>query len=291
MLYAFDFDIDNDSFLMTDAAFNQELDTDLKLENPASKIINTKLRKDESELIEEIDYDDFVSNWFPETDAHVFISHSRQDKQKAIALANFLYKRCGIKSFIDSEVWGHLDDALLELNKEFNPIKGMENTYQYEECNKLAGSLNLTLSSALTKMIDSADSLFFINTANTTSLGEDGFKTSSPWIFTEILLSSILRKEPHAKRPEELILESAAYDKAIVSTEVMKSVRFKFPLGMRHMHKVNASMLEKLRERTNTVPCDIRFSTGRVESTVRFTDRDIFGNLDFIYKMAIGKMY
>lgn len=291
MLYALDFDINNNSFLITDSKYNQELDPKLKLENPVLKITNATTKKNGSELIGEVDYDDFIENWFPKTNAHVFISHSHQDKQKAVALANFLYKKFGIKSFIDSEVWGYLDDAMLELNKKFNPIEGKENTYQYEECNKLAGSLNLILSSALIKMIDSADSLFFINTANSVNDVNDGFKTSSPWIFTEILLSSMLEKKPHARRPE-LMLESASSDivfDSIVGTEVRKSVRFSFPLGMDHMHKVTSEMLEKIRDRAGSIPCQIKLENGHCDITPKFTNSDIFRNLDAIYNLAVRK--
>ncbi|EOO9511611.1 hypothetical protein FXK13_004507 [Escherichia coli] len=270
MLYALDFDIDNSSFLITNPEYNQELDPELKLDSPVLKIINTTTKENGNKLIDEVDYVDFVKNWFPKTNAHVFISHSHQDKQKAVALANFLYKKLGIKSFIDSEVWGYLDDAMLELNKKFNSIEGKNNTYVYEECNRLAGCLNLILSSALTKMIDSADSLFFINTVNSV---HDGFKTNSPWIFTEILLSSMLEKKAHVNRPKKLIMES--FNKGIVGTEVKKSVRFSFPLGMEHMHKITPIKLEKIRD--------------EAETKIYFTDDDIFKNLDVIYNVAVDR--
>ncbi|HAW1932987.1 TPA: hypothetical protein JLO06_004360 [Escherichia coli] len=278
MLYALNFDIDNSSFLITNPEYNQGLDPKLKLDSPVSKIINTTTKENDSKLTYEVDYIDFVNNWFPGVDAHVFISHSHQDKQKAVALANFLYKRLGIKSFIDSEVWGYLDEAMLKLNKRFNAVDGEKNTYVYEECNKLAGSLNLILSSALTKMIDSADSLFFINTANSVY---DGGKTKSPWIFTEILLSSMLRKKPHVDRPD-LKMESF---EGIVGTEVRKSVGsvgFSFLLDMKHMHKVTSEMLEKIRN-----DAESKIENGYL--TPNFTNNDIFKNLDAIYSVAAGK--
>ena len=267
MFYALDFDIDDSSFLITNPEYNQGLDPKLKLDSPVSKIINTTTKENDSKLTYEVDCIDFVNNWFPEVDAHVFISHSHQDKQKAVALANFLYKRLGIKSFIDSEVWGYLDEAMLKLNKRFNAVDGEKNTYVYEECNKLAGSLNLILSSALTRMIDSADSLFFINTANSVY---DGGKTKSPWIFTEILLSSMLRKKPHVGRLEHLNMESF---EGIVGTEVRKGVGFSFPLDMKHMHKVTSEMLEKIRN-------DAESKIENGDLTPNFTNNDIFKNLD-----------
>lgn len=291
MLYALDFDINNNSFLITNPKYNQELAPDLKLENPVLKIINTTTKENGSELINEVDYDDFIDNWFPETNAHIFISHSHQDKQKAVSLANFLYKEFGIKSFVDSEVWGYLDDAMLEMNKKFNLIEGKENTYQYDKCNKLAGSLNLILSSALTKMINSADSLFFINTINSVCNIEGGFKTNSPWIFTEILLSSMLEKKPHARRPQR-ILESASSDiffGKTVGTEIRKSVRFSFPLGMEHMHKVTTEMLEKIRGRAESIRYKTNPDNRRYCSVSQFTDSDIFRSLDAIYSVAIRK--
>ncbi|EEC2208879.1 hypothetical protein DAP02_20115 [Salmonella enterica subsp. enterica serovar Enteritidis] len=276
MFYALDFDIDDSSFLITSPEYNQDLDPKLKLDSPVSKIINTTTKENDSKLTYEVDYIDFVNNWFPEINAHVFISHSHQDKEKAVALANFLYKRLGIKSFIDSEVWGYLDEAMLKLNKRFNAVDGEENTYIYGECNKLAGCLNLILSSALTKMIDSADSLFFINTANSV---HDGVKTKSPWIFTEILLSSMLEKKSHADRLEHLKMESF---EGIVGTEVRKGVSFSFPLGMEHMYKVTSEMLEKIRD-------DAESKIENGDLTPNFTNNDIFKNLDAIYNVAVGK--
>ena len=45
-------------------------------------------------------------NWFPQINAHIFISHSHSDRSKAVALSGWLFKEFGLISFVDSCVWG-----------------------------------------------------------------------------------------------------------------------------------------------------------------------------------------
>ena len=44
--------------------------------------------------------------WFPTFDADIFLSHSHQDEKLAITFAGWLYKNFGLKTFVDSCVWG-----------------------------------------------------------------------------------------------------------------------------------------------------------------------------------------
>ncbi|EPG6463174.1 hypothetical protein QBF99_003396, partial [Citrobacter freundii] len=219
------------------------------------------------------------------TKAHVFISHSHNDKGKAIALANFLYTKFGIHSFVDSEVWGYLDDALLKLNQEYNSFPDLKDTYKYSECNKLSGNLNLILTSALAKMINDADALFFINTAN--SVCEDeGFKTNSPWIFTEILLSSMLKTMPHEDRPRAIRKEVIKADVMDMIVTESRKVSFSFPLGMKHMIKVTKNKLNKIGELEAAKTNIVHSFREDIEPMYMFKNLDIFKNLDAIYRIA-----
>jgi hypothetical protein len=96
-----------------------------------------------------------------------------------------------------------MDDALRELNNNHNKFR-QENTYIYERCNKLASNLNMILSSALIKMIHESECLIFINTIDSCIRDGNEFRTKSPWIFTELLMSSMLEKRAHKDRPLEL---------------------------------------------------------------------------------------
>ena len=66
----------------------------------------------------EISAKTLTDNLFPESSPHVFISHSSKDVSIAIRFANTLYDKYGIVSFIDSQLWGHIDYALIEMHEK-----------------------------------------------------------------------------------------------------------------------------------------------------------------------------
>ncbi|MGJ7976744.1 hypothetical protein [Providencia hangzhouensis] len=289
MNYVFDFIIKDESFLLQDTKYNNRLDSNLSfLPNGKKDIENffIETKYSGSELVDEIKYDDFINGFFPEVNTHVFISHSHSDKNKAISLANFFYKKFGIRSFIDSEVWGYLDDALLELNKKYNPVDGKKNTYCYEDCMKLSSNLNLILSSALTKMIDSSDCMIFINTDKSCNVENDSFSTKSPWIFTEILMSSLLEHKGHKDRPLVVTNESysgveeAGFNKQAVLKAKTKLV-IDYPLGMDHIVKVDDSVLNDI----NNLEPKYHYQNSILERLhiPSFSNKEIFQNLDMIY--------
>lgn len=294
MKYVFDFTVKDDSFLLKNTHYNSELNSDLSFFLNAEKDLeNFFIEKgcDDSKLVDKIKYDDFINVWFPKVNSHVFISHSHVDKNKAISLANFLYEKFGIRSFIDSEVWGYLDNALLALNKEYNQIPDQENTYYYESCNKLASNLNLILSSALINMIDSADCMIFINTENSCTFENDSFSTKSPWIFTEILMSSLLERKGHKDRPLTIALESVkgAEDAGLNKQAVLKAKRelvINYPLGMQHIVKVDDNILndiKKLDAKYHYSQEDFKGLSSYQLPPQRYSDEEIFQNLDMIY--------
>lgn len=286
MNYVFDFVIENNSFLLKDTKYNNKLDSNLSfLPNGKKDIENffIETKYSDSELVDEIKYDDFIDGFFPRINTHVFISHSHSDKNKAISLANFFYKKFGIRSFIDSEVWGYLDDALLELNKTYNPVDGKENTYCYEDCMKLSSNLNLILSSALTKMIDSSDCMIFINTDNSCKAANNSFSTKSPWIFTEILMSSLLKHKGHKDRPKKPMLEEASVHgmEKFESTTTNKGLVITYPLGMEHIVKVDDNILNNINKLN--AKCHYLSDIYKRLGIPTFSNKEIFQNLDMIY--------
>lgn len=294
MNHVFDFIIENDSFLLQDSRYNNNLDSNLSfLPNGKKDIENffVEIKYTGSELVDKIKYDDFINDFFPDVNTHIFISHSHSDKNKAISLANFFYKKFGIRSFIDSEVWGYLDDALLELNKEYNPVDGKENTYCYEDCMKLSSNLNLILSSALTKMIDSADCMIFINTENSCTFENDSFSTESPWIFTEILMSSLLERKGHKDRPPVVANESysgveeAGFNKQAV-LKAKRELVINYPLGMDHIVKVDDNVLNDINNLE--AKCHYFKPTHQVIGRPYFSNGEIFQNLDMIYNTILA---
>jgi hypothetical protein len=134
------------------------------------------------------------SDWFGEIDAHIFISHSHIDAKKAIALSGYLYEKHNLKCFIDSCVWGYSNDLLKEIDNKY--CKNTEsNTYNYDIRNYSTSHVHMMLSSALNKMIDKCECLFFVNTPNSVQTSDIKSETYSPWIYSEILTSKLIEKK------------------------------------------------------------------------------------------------
>ncbi|CAM3870005.1 TPA: toll/interleukin-1 receptor domain-containing protein [Klebsiella michiganensis] len=287
MLHALNFSIPDDSFLL-DGTYSTTLTEELKLPSPINKIRESITKSDGyNDVIDDsINYEEFKKIWFPDVNAHVFISHSHVDKAKAIALANFLYSKFGIRSFVDSEVWGYMDDALRELNNKHNKFPGQENTYIYEYCNKLASNLNMILSSALIKMIHESECLIFINTIDSCVRDGDEFRTQSPWIFTELLMSSMLEKSAHKDRPAEL-RKSLDEFRVVATNEAFDQAVFSYPLYLQHMHNVTN---EKINRINAIKPSGLSFTTTFYRDTAyHFEVDDVFKNLDSIYNLVISR--
>ena len=157
-----------------------------------------------------LDGDAIMSNWFPKIQADIFISHSHADEKYVISLAGFLYKKFGLKSFIDSCVWGYSVELLKEIDNLFCST-GRPGSYSYEKRNYSTSHVHMMLSISLMKMIDQTECLFFIDTPNSLNTEELIEATNSPWIFAEIALSQSLRrksKEAHRRRFIKSIRES-----------------------------------------------------------------------------------
>lgn len=163
--------------------------------NPDSKnIISDKISSfvDDNK---EINLTDIGENWFPEIEADVFISHSHKDEKLAIKLALWLHYCFGIKAFIDSTVWGYSKNLLHKIinNKKYGYIL-RQNTYRLYETLNINSHIDMLLSMALTKMIDKCECLIFLNTPNSISRENTMEITYSPWIYHEIGVSKVIKK-------------------------------------------------------------------------------------------------
>jgi hypothetical protein len=133
-------------------------------------------------------------NWFPQTKAHAFLSHSHKDADNAIACAGWLYHFFNIDTFIDSAIWGYSDDLLQIIDNEYS--RGTDGRFEYQKRNISTSHVHMMLSTALTMMIDKAECLFFMNTPNSIIPAENIQKTISPWIYFEMVTSQTIRKKP-----------------------------------------------------------------------------------------------
>lgn len=154
------------------------------------------------------------NNWFPLVEADVFISHSHADKKLANAFAGWLYDEFGLTSFIDSNIWGYVDELLMLINNKYSnrritPYGGC--LYNHEKCNKASQHTNIMLLMALQNMIDKVESVFLLNTDQSINVFEERKMNStySPWIYSEIVCTQLIRKKKLSEyRKPEAFLEN-----------------------------------------------------------------------------------
>lgn len=186
---------------------------------------------------------EIVNNWFPAIKADVFLSHSHKDERLIIGLAGWLKDNFGIESFIDSAVWGYSDRLLKVIdNKHCRNESG--DTYNYDQRNRSTSHVHMMLSTALADMIDQCECIIFVNTPNSFKPADyfsDNGETESPWIYSEIAMSRMLRqKSPEEHRPQ------SAMDSVNASLEHLreaKELRISYPADLLHLTPLSISDL------------------------------------------------
>lgn len=185
-------------------------------------------------------------DWFPQINAHVFISHSHKDKRLAIELAGWLFKQFGILTFIDSCVWGFANDLQKTIDNKY--CRRDNGSYSYELRNKSTSHVHMMLSTALSRLIDKTECLFFLNTPQSISTSEVIKRTASPWLYSEISISQILRRQiPERRR----IQESKYFSKAETFDAELK---VKYDLDLSHLTYLTLDSLIDWEKRKNRNP-------------------------------------
>ena len=179
-------------------------------------------------------------DWFPSSvEADIFLSHSHKDEEFVIALSGWLYEECGVKAFVDSEVWGYSDILLKNLDDEYC-LNSRSQMYNYKTRNVTTSHVHMMLNSALAKMMDKTECLFFINTDYSTTKDER-FKecyTYSPWLYSEIGLSRIIQRKSKKSHREKSLLEHALEDyKNVYNLQILH------PLSLEHMKIISCNDL------------------------------------------------
>lgn len=187
---------------------------------------------------------DIIKNWFPSIKANVFLSHSHKDSDVAIGLAGWLNHNFGLTSFIDSTVWGYADELLRLIDDDYC-YSEKSNQYNYKKRNRSTSHVHTMLSTALMDMIDRCECIIFINTEHAfkpadyfTDLGA----TESPWIFSEIAMTRMLRErslEEHRGR------SATASSTALENLEESSGPKFSYELDLFHLTPLKICDLEK----------------------------------------------
>lgn len=154
-------------------------------------------------------------NWFPTKQKFsVFLSHSHDDENLAIALAGFLKKELNLNTFIDSCLWRYSNDLLREIDEKY--CRNSNSTsFDYDKRNYSTSYVHMMLSIALSRMIDECETVFFLNSENSISIGEEinRERTASPWIYNELSLADIIKiRSINCYRDKFLQFSHSAYD-------------------------------------------------------------------------------
>ena len=124
--------------------------------------------------------------WFPKGRYHIFLSHSHEDIALARYLKAWLSYFCGLRCFIDTDVWENAYDLLRDLDKKYS--KPMESSsYDYNRRNQTTAHVYSILTMALFEAIDEIECPILIESSNSVTL-KDGIErgTLSPWIYEEV---------------------------------------------------------------------------------------------------------
>lgn len=225
--------------------FNLDVDKNFNLYYERGKaMFNNNRNKIKREL------DDFIfrdggldgtkmqDTWFPQINADIFISHSHKDERKAIELAGWLNYRFNLNVFIDSCVWGYAGDLLKMIDDEFCLNENRE-TYSYERRNYSTSHVHMMLSTALSMMIDRTECVFFLNTPNSITTSDIINKTESPWIYSELAMTKLVRNRALKEyRPEKIQkFEKKSFNEA-------QQMIIKYEVSLKHLQKLNNHDLE-----------------------------------------------
>lgn len=183
-----------------------------------------------------IDGSKMEDEWFPQIDADVFISHAHADFLQAVCFAGYLKKVYNLTAFVDSCVWGNGDDLLriIDRTHSWSERRGI---YIYEKRNYTTSHVHMMLASSLLKLIDKTECFFFLKTPNSSSatVRKTVMETESPWIYGELLMSSMVRKNVPFRHALELLKSKTFSDEALL--EKAETIRHKADTG--HLAKID----------------------------------------------------
>ena len=214
--------------------FSEYVDYGRKLHNDNKKLVKSKLDSfvgQDGELIAS----KIIAEWFPAIEADIFLSHSHKDEASVLGLSGWLHENFGLTSFIDSCIWGY-SNTLLKMIDDQYCWESDRSIYDYNKRNRSTSHVYMMLSTALAKMIDKCEGVFFVNTPN--SISADKYikgseVTDSPWIYSEIAMTSLVRKRSpleHRKKIRE------ARDSM---ESIEKSLRIEYDVDLSHLTQLS----------------------------------------------------
>ena len=184
---------------------------------------------------------DIESNWFPKLMNHVFISHSHQDEDLALALAGALKCWMGLDAFVDSSVWGYYADLQKLIYQKVTSLRGEVYGAQRTELeNSIVSHVHCMLTKSLVQMMDQCECLIFLNTPSSIGIRDvrgTSQETYSPWIYTEVEVSRFLRTHKDPRRPKKQNFSESV--EKVAMDEAIRDI-ISYPLNLDHLGKVGS---------------------------------------------------
>lgn len=137
---------------------------------------------------------------------------------------------------------------MLELIDEEYCMNSGKSMYIYSKRNYSTSHVHMMLTVALAQMIDKTECLFFLNTP--TSIIPDSSdikKTESPWIYTELAMSKLIRTkspEQHRKAMVKMMSEGGTIEKAL---------SIDYTVDLSHLTSLDKAALDKWGEKKYTI--------------------------------------
>ena len=179
-----------------------------------------------------------MSDWFPEIKADIFLSHSHKNEKFAISLAGYLKENLGVRTFIDSCIWGDSSQLLRKLDNDHCLNEGGK-TYNYWKRNNSTSHIHMMLATSLANMIDKTEALFFLNTPESISTSDVFDHTYSPWIYAEIVFSQLLNhKIPERSKTRERLLFSK-------NEIIQEELKVKYEANLSHLNEIKLKEITK----------------------------------------------
>lgn len=190
-----------------------------------------------------IDARELQEAWFRSVNANVFLSHSHADEEIAIALAEVLEDKLGLRCFVDSCVWGNAEALLKEIDNEYCR-RPSGDVYDYDRRNRSTSHVHMMLQGALANMIDRTECIIFLNTPRS-MVTDDELRneslTGSPWIYSEVLTTKLIEKQA-PKRPLKRHVREALESEKMAMDSMPP---FYHDLDLSHLEKLSMADFSK----------------------------------------------
>lgn len=137
-----------------------------------------------------IDADEVMNTCMPQgEDFDIFISHSHADVEYANELSNYIFKKFGLKCFIDSSYWLNSEN---DIQKPFDQkYKDPKSKLRYTDILASTAHVHAMLTMSLLKMMDSCECCIFIRPEQEYIPSNSVY---SPWIYEEITMFNYIQK-------------------------------------------------------------------------------------------------